>query len=503
MEDNKQTNNELFMNKYFLNFVLLYSSIVTPLTLVFFEKNFTIGSIENGIEIILLMILLFKLKQSGNLELEESIQLTILIFYLFNQIDINYTESSKSNSFTIAGWFRLIRTIILIRKLFERSSGYNNSRNKYIFLYILSTAIVLNNLTCIWIGIGQVKRYSKNWINYYNFDKVSGFDLYIASLYYNVNTLLTIGYGDIRSTNILEIIYNIVLMIGLVITLPLMINKIYNIISFNNNFLKEENNTNEKIRFLDNLSKKYAIPSKFYNELKNYLILKKKPNSDFTEILEFLPYNYKKKLVDYVYLKDGINLQKNNFLKNRSKEFLINFLPIMEISRFTGNHIIGSIGNLCEEIYVVLNGELSVISTQGIELLSVPENRFIGMKHNKGNIIFDVKVKESARVIILRKFSKELLKYHHSKEMKEILDYCNNLYQFLIEANKYVVYISENHGIKRVPDFIEKLYNRLSGKEEKFPKALKRIINNYRKEEIQEIFDSYKDDLANKTRLKT
>jgi hypothetical protein len=481
MGENKEVTKENLQNSIIHYFVLFYSSLICPLTLIFYDKNTTIAQFENGIEIMFLMILLIKLKQSGHLDLEEFIQFMIIIFYFYKIIGSIYiVDSLKSDSLSLLCWLRLIRSPILIRKLVGKSCSINQS----VFIYIVNIIIVLNNLTCIWIGIGQVRMYSKNWISYYNFDKVSEFDLYIASLYYNVNTILTIGYGDIRSTNIIEIIYNIILLLSLVITLPFIISKLYNVISISNAVLKEDMKTEEKLNFFNSLSKKYGISSSFYDQIKNYLILKKKSNNEFTKILENLPYNYKKSLVEYVYLKEGINLQKNKFLKNKSKDFLLNFLPIIEVSRFSGNLIIGSIGNMYEEIYIVLNGELTVVSQQGVEILSVRENRYVGINYKKGNIPFDVKVKESAKVIILRKLSRELLNLNHSKEMKEISVYCDSLYEYLIEAHKLVNRIILKHGMNQLEDTIKRLNFKLSGEEAKFQKALKNILLNYGKDDV-------------------
>jgi len=481
MGENKEARKENQHNSIINYFMLFYSSLICPLTLIFYEKNTTVAQFENGIEIIFLMILLIKFMQSGHLDLEEFIQLIIIIFYFYKIIGSFYIgDSLISDSLSILCWFRLLRSPFLIRKLIVKSCSINQS----VFVYIVNVVIVLNNLTCIWIGIGQVRMYSKNWISYYNFDKVSEFDLYIASLYYNVNTILTIGYGDIRSTNIIEIIYNIILLLSLVITLPFIIPKLYNVLSISNEVLKEDLKTEEKLNFFNNLSRKYGISNGFYDQIKNYLIFKKKSNNEFTKILENLPYNYKKSLVEYVYLKEGINLQKNKFLKNKSKDFLLNFLPTIEVSKFSGNLIIGSIGNMYEEIYIVLSGELTVVSQQGIDLLSVRENRYVGINYKKGNIPFDIKVKGSAKVIILRKLSKELLNLNHSKEMKEISDYCDSLYEYLQEAHKLVNRVILKHGMNKLEEIIKRLYFKLSGIEAKFQKALKSILLNYAKEDV-------------------
>lgn len=50
-----------------------------------------------------------------------------------------------------------------------------------------------------------------SWIEAQELFSESDFDVYIASLYFIVQTMTTVGYGDISSTNGSEFVFNIVL----------------------------------------------------------------------------------------------------------------------------------------------------------------------------------------------------------------------------------------------------------------------------------------------------
>ena len=52
-----------------------------------------------------------------------------------------------------------------------------------------------------------------NWILFFKFDKLLDSSLYITAFYYTVTTITTVGYGDIRGTNIIERIICCLLMV--------------------------------------------------------------------------------------------------------------------------------------------------------------------------------------------------------------------------------------------------------------------------------------------------
>ena len=49
----------------------------------------------------------------------------------------------------------------------------------------------------------------KNWIEFYGYEDDSYVNLYLESIYFNVVTMITVGYGDIYPTSIYVIIIKI------------------------------------------------------------------------------------------------------------------------------------------------------------------------------------------------------------------------------------------------------------------------------------------------------
>ena len=136
MEEIKEDNVDDFFINIFKNFILSYSALICPVNLIFLNNDITVYKFENAIEILLLTKLLIKLKQLKTLDLEEFIEFLITIFYLFYIILYNLTDYNTSYSFSIAKWFRLIRTIILIIKLLNYRVN-----NKFINIFSSSQTI--------------------------------------------------------------------------------------------------------------------------------------------------------------------------------------------------------------------------------------------------------------------------------------------------------------------------------------------------------------------------
>ncbi len=84
-----------------------------------------------------------------------------------------------------------------------------------IFL-ILQIFFIAHLLACCWHYItldSAIGNFSNNWINNFYYTDTTIQTKYIASLYYVIVTMLTIGYGDIYATNQIERLFAILIMV--------------------------------------------------------------------------------------------------------------------------------------------------------------------------------------------------------------------------------------------------------------------------------------------------
>ena len=76
-----------------------------------------------------------------------------------------------------------------------------------VYSNIITFLIALHIISNIFIFIGR-NNYP-NWIIYYNYQDKSYIELYLISIYYSIETLTTVGYGDIVCTTVMEKIFGL------------------------------------------------------------------------------------------------------------------------------------------------------------------------------------------------------------------------------------------------------------------------------------------------------
>lgn len=63
--------------------------------------------------------------------------------------------------------------------------------------FILIVFLMSHIMSCLWIFIAGANTADTNWIIASNFEHLEILELYAASMYFTMQTLTTVGYGDI------------------------------------------------------------------------------------------------------------------------------------------------------------------------------------------------------------------------------------------------------------------------------------------------------------------
>jgi hypothetical protein len=120
---------------------------------------------------------------------------------------------------------RAVRILRLVRlfKLYRFMKEHRHLEKLKISPAIVNVVILLiqiffiaHVLACFWHFItlpGAVGSFPTNWVKEFNFQSSTVGTRYIASFYYVIVTMLTVGYGDIYATNQLERLYAVMTML--------------------------------------------------------------------------------------------------------------------------------------------------------------------------------------------------------------------------------------------------------------------------------------------------
>jgi hypothetical protein len=240
----------------YVTLLVLYSVIVIPLRLAFEPKvTFPFEILEN------IVLVSFAIDIVVNFNTTYVDPLTEKMVHNRHRIVMNYLkfwfwiDIISTVPFTlVANWFnssdvsalRAIRILRLLRifKLF-RVSMLNETMEKFridpqmisLLVLLLGIFFVAHLFACGWHFIALQKEHTsggKTWVSVLGYSDKSIYDLYVASLYYVMVTMMTVGYGDIHPVTDNERIYAIATMLTGGVVFGAMISRLASILEKRN-----------------------------------------------------------------------------------------------------------------------------------------------------------------------------------------------------------------------------------------------------------------------------
>ena len=283
---------------------------------------------------------------------EQSFLLKILI--CFKAFKIFKLKKRKAN-----------RVIYFIKKIFAKK--YRMERIYQIYNFILLICSIFNLIICIHIYISE-KSYP-NWIVSNNLQDKSFIDIYLASFYFVIATMTSVGYGDIVCISLVETCFQIILLsIGLVV---------YSwIISTVGDYVKNETraniNYNRDMTKLEEIRIAYPNMSfKLYNKIQQHIkrMLTQNKKYEYNILVNSLPYYLKNSLLLQIH-KDEID--KFTFFKGCDNSgFILKVLTYLIPIFSKKNIVLVGEGELFEDLFFIKSGRLSmeaIIDLDNIEM---------------------------------------------------------------------------------------------------------------------------------------
>ena len=336
---------------------------------------------------------------------------------LFN----NYFNYSTEGIFNWLKVFKLIELINSYRFINLKLS--NDSKINRVLKSAIVFICLAHISACLWIYLGRCElNIDKNWINSISLQDSSFIDIYIASFYFNLVTIYTIGYGDILASNDLEYIYCIFLLIFGVMLFSFGISSLSTLFG---SFDTRTSIYNAKCLVLDIIDEEYLLDNEIYDNIKTYLNYElKKNNNDVFELLESLPTHVKNELTIYMY---RILIKDLKFFKGQSLEFILFVLPLIKSQKVIKGMVLLSAGQFMEEMYLVVNGCLGIYLDSyfdNLEIGTIKENCHYGellMQINEKSP-YQIRCKSSnAEILILKREDFIKIKNSFKKNIISIL----------------------------------------------------------------------------------
>ena len=312
---------------------------------------------------------------------------TIFKFIERNCINHNLCTSDgySPNKVNQRAYFLILIKILKAYKMLKHNDTLSSfgeviSENEFIdnYGYMIFSAFYslcfLNLCTCLYIYIG--KNTFPGWILKINIMDESYINIYVASTYFILVTITTVGYGDITGDSYLEIIFQMILLIVGTLAYSFVISYISNyIVKKNQKSLAFEKNLNilKEIK-MENPNLKDSVYHECIKNLFNEQLYERK---DKSMLFDCLPYSLKNKLIMEMYKPFVKNFIFFKHIEN--SDFIAKVVTSLKPLLSFKENILIQEGDFIKEIFFVKKGALSLNICYDKENIEESISKFIGV----------------------------------------------------------------------------------------------------------------------------
>lgn len=231
---------------------------------------------------------------------------------------------------------------------------------KRLAYFLVTFFLICHLLACLWYFVSTIDiQHNQNWVTKYDIQDKPESDLYIASFYWTVTTLTTVGYGDITPANNLERGICICVMLGGVFFYSYTISTITSIMSESD---KRKTKLEGKFLILQDICKNFSINKKLVKKIKSAIEYdQSRYNKERDEMIASLP---KKMALQLNLMMNKRLVEKNKFFENRPIPFIHLILTHLRPYKFKSKENVFYKGEYSNEMYFVTTGEVIIYDTQ-------------------------------------------------------------------------------------------------------------------------------------------
>jgi len=377
----------LWSGVYFL--LMAYTAFLTPFQLAFGDSNqedswYYIDFVVNILFACDILITLnTAIEAKGALEtrrfriflryLKSWLLLDILACVPFSSFSLNSSaEYSSSGQFsTLLRLLRLPRLYRVLRltrvfKLannqhgwhclnrFQEHVGIRHSAMRMLF-FLVTVLLAVHIMACLWFFISSLEGHSPNtWAGTLNIENDPTFDQYIASLYWTITTLSTVGYGDIVPRTSLERIVSIFWMIFGLCFFSFTVSSLSSML---NSVDTKESLLSHKLAAIDEFSEESLLAKDLRERLRvalKYSTLKSGFSSQMKhEIFSELPRELRCEVALAMHHGAARHIP---FFRERDQAFLAAVVPFLNSLEIRDHCPVYKAGEYADEIYFIAKG---------------------------------------------------------------------------------------------------------------------------------------------------
>ncbi|CAG9318431.1 unnamed protein product [Blepharisma stoltei] len=342
-----------------------------------------------------------------------------------------------------------------------------------LFSGIAIIAILVHLCACMWYYSAKLDNFNPDtWVVVSKMvDESSGY-LYLASMYWAVTVLTTVGFGDIHATTEAEMIISIIWMIFGIGFYSFVVGSLSSVLS---SMDEKKSLINAKMQLIDLFSKDTMLPPNLTLEIgkkiKIHLETLTLDDNERSNIISDLPKTLR---YDIGMSMFQCAAQKINFFSNKEVAFLADILPRLKHTIIKPKQFLYKKGDYADEAYFIVDGRVGFVYGRNnlvfknmisgsyfgeIELIEQSPREFSVLSEWKTELliltknIFDIMMIEYPRVAQELKQVSEERKRRNNSSKQEIIDLLET-----VELKKEVSFnnIAGQQKIERVERKLER-----------------------------------------------
>ena len=244
-----------------------------------------------------------------------------------------------------------------------------------LFKFLASIILVVHINACFWHLIARLEEDSKdNWTYRYNLIEANPEELYLTSVYFVMQTIVTIGFGDVVPKTLLERSYTLFL---LLIGVGFYSYTIGNLSSIFQTLEHDSSSLNHKLHVLKEFSKDQNIDKKIVDKIKRYLEINGSASEKYDKnaLIKELPGSLKKLVQIHTHKKI---VERIYFFQDKDEQFISRFVGKLVTTNYSNGKTIFYKGDYADEVYFISKGRIIIKGKYGAIVKNFMQGAYFG-----------------------------------------------------------------------------------------------------------------------------
>ena len=243
--------------------------------------------------------------------------------------------------------------------------------------FCFTVLLVVHVIGCFWYYLAKFDEFGPDtWVFRYGMLDFSTEEIYLASIYYVIQTLATVGFGDIVPYSSKERVFALLLMgVGV----GFYSYTISNLSTIMATLDTRTSNLKRKLKSLDEFSKATKLPPLLKKKIKNHINHNHQENVyswfDKDALLKELPASLRREISIHMHKKI---VEKISFFQDKDPQFISYVVPRLKNVRMQAGELLCKEGDYAEEIFFLVKGRVNLKVSSGIIFKTYEQGSYFG-----------------------------------------------------------------------------------------------------------------------------